>query len=87
MVGWQEKERKLTSPNTLPAVLRTKGLSNSREKLAGGGLARGRRQGGGERGKLSPRDGLPHQTANRLPVSNQRLLRLWMVDIRREGRG
>ena len=33
----------------------------------------GRRQGGGERGKLGPRDGIPYQTANRLPVSNQRL--------------
>ena len=35
--------------------------------------AGGRRQGGGERGKLSPRDSIPYQTANRLPVSNQRL--------------
>ena len=26
-----------------------------------------------ERGKLSPREGIPYQTANRLPVSNQRL--------------
>ena len=35
--------------------------------------ARGRRHGGGERGKLGPRDSTPYQTANRLPVSNQRL--------------
>ena len=33
----------------------------------------GRRQGGGERGKLSPKDGIPSHTANRPPVSNQRL--------------
>ena len=33
---------------------------------------RGRRQGGEERGKLGPRDSTPYQTANRLPVSNQR---------------
>ena len=33
----------------------------------------GRRRGGGERGKLSPRDGVPYQIANRHPVSNQRL--------------
>ena len=33
----------------------------------------GRRQGGGERGKRGPRDGIPYQTENRLPVSNQRL--------------
>ena len=36
-------------------------------------LAGGRRQGGGERGKLGPRNGTPYQTANRLSVSNQRL--------------
>ena len=33
----------------------------------------GRRQGGGERGKLGPRDDIPYRTANRPPVSNQRL--------------
>ena len=51
-------------------------LSNSREELAGGGPAHptgGRRQGGGERGKLGPRDDIPYHTANRPPVSNQRL--------------
>ena len=35
--------------------------------------ARGRRQGGRERGRLGPRDGTPYQAANRPPVSNQRL--------------
>ena len=35
--------------------------------------SRGRRQGGGERGKLGPKDGIPYHTANRPPVSNQRL--------------
>ena len=34
---------------------------------------RGRRQGGGERGRLSPKDHIPYRTANRPPVSNQRL--------------
>ena len=33
----------------------------------------GRRQGGGEREKLGPRDGIPYHKANMLPVSNQRL--------------
>ena len=33
----------------------------------------GRHQPEPERGKLSPREGIPYQTANRLPVSNQRL--------------
>ena len=35
--------------------------------------AGGRRQGGGERGKLGPRDDIPSHTANRPPVSIQRL--------------
>ena len=34
---------------------------------------RGRRQGGGERGRLSPKDCIPYRTANRPPVSNHRL--------------
>ena len=38
-----------------------------------------------ERGKLGPRDGIPYQTANRLPVSKQDILGFWMVDIRWEG--
>ena len=56
-----------------------KGLSNSKEELAGHKPAHppleagGRGQGGGKRGKPGPRDGIPHQTANRLPVSKQRL--------------
>ena len=37
------------------------------------------------RGKLGPRDGIPYQTANRLPVSKQDILGFWMVDIRWEG--
>ena len=35
--------------------------------------AGGRRQGGGERGRLGPRDCIPYHTADRPPVSNQRL--------------
>ena len=54
--------------------------------------AGGRRQGGGERGKFSPRDGIPYQTANRLPVSGSQFLtkdflKFWMVDIHWEGCG
>ena len=55
------------------AVGRTKeGLSNSREELASCGPAHPPK-GGGERGKHGPRDGIPYQTADRPPVSNQRL--------------
>ena len=46
----------------------------------------GGRQPEPERGKLGPRDGIPYQTANRLPVSNQDILGFWTVDIRWEGR-
>ena len=74
---WDSKrERKLTGLNTLPAVRRTKGLSKSREELAGCRPAKppgGRKQGGGERGRLCPKDHIPYHTANRPPVSNQRL--------------
>ena len=80
--GRARERGKINRPgqNTLQAVCRTKEeLSDPREELAGCRLAHplqeagGRRQGGGERGKLGPRDGIPNQTANRLPVSNQRL--------------
>ena len=71
-------------------------LHNSRKLWASLGSsssspAWGRRQGADgrqpepERGKLGPREGIPYQTANRFPVSNQRLLRFWTVDTRREG--
>ena len=75
-MGQQKRERKLTGPNTLPAVRRTKGLSKSIEELAGCGPpspAGGRKQGGGERGKLGQKDGIPYHIADRPPVSNQRL--------------
>ena len=61
---WDSKE-KLTGPNTLPVVCKTKGLRNSREELAHPSW----RQGGGERGKLSPREATPSYTANRPAVS------------------
>ena len=51
-------------------------LRNSREELACGRPARPRQRqeaGGGGKGKLSPRDSIPYCTANRPPVSNQRL--------------
>ena len=37
------------------------------------------------RGKLGPRDGIPYQTASRLPVANQDFLGFWTLDIRWEG--
>ena len=62
---WESKE-KLTGWNTPPVVCKTRGLRNAREELAI--PAGGRRQGGGERGKLSPREATRSHTANRPPV-------------------
>ena len=66
----------LTGPNTLPAIRRTKGLSKSREELACCGPAQPCQQEAGGRGKgQTPPQGPhpPYHTANRPPVSNQRL--------------
>ena len=59
---WDSKE-KLTSPNTLPEVRKTKRLRNSREEPAI--PAEGRRQRGRARGKLSPREATPSHLENR----------------------
>ena len=82
---WDSKrERELTcekpQPKAQSAVCRTK----DREELASCGPAHPLPEAGGsgelatrpERGKLSPRDGIPYQTSNRLPVSKQRLLEI-----------
>ena len=50
------------------------------------GMEAGGQQPESERGKLSPRDGIPYRTASRLPVANQVFLGSWTVDIRQEGR-
>ena len=61
---WDSKE-KLTGRNTLPAVRKTKGLRNSKEPAH----PRWRKEaGGGERGKLSPREATLSHTTNRPPV-------------------
>ena len=49
------------------------------------GMEAGGQQPESERGKLSPRDGIPYRTASRLPVANQVFLGSWTVDIRQEG--
>ena len=36
-------------------------------------------------GKLGPRDGMPYQTASKLPVAHQVFLGSWMVDTCQEG--
>ena len=70
----RERERKLTGLNTLLAVCRTKGLSNSREELASGGPAHLPPEAGGRgKGQTLPQRQDPYHTANRPAVSNQRL--------------
>ena len=59
---WKSKE-KLTGPNTLLAVRKTKGLRNSREEPPHPCWRK--EAGGGERGKLSPREATPSHPANR----------------------
>ena len=61
---WESKE-KLTSLNTLPAVRKTKGLRRASLRADRPIPDGGRRQGGGDRVKLGPRDGTPSHTANR----------------------
>ena len=73
---WDSKrQRKLTVPNILPAVRRTKGLSKSREELACSGLAHPQQRleaRGRGKGQARPQGPHPLPTANRPPVSNQR---------------
>ena len=78
MVVQQKRERKLTGLNTLPAVRKTKGLSKSREELAGYGLPQPRRRqeaGGRGKGQAQPQGlhPLPHckQTSSFLPKTSE----------------
>ena len=83
-----------SSSNALPARLQNKGLSEYQRRLsqlqtAHPLLEAGRQAGDSQsqkaRGKLGPRDGIPYQTARRLPVANQVFLGSWTVDIHQEG--
>ena len=61
-----ESKEKLTGWNTLPAVRKKQGLRNSREEPA---HPRWRKEaGGGEWGKLSPREATPSHQTNRPPL-------------------
>ena len=88
-MSYQLKQWDSKRERKLPAVRRTKGLSKSREELAGYGPAQPhRRQEGGEgKGACSaPRTAAPTTLQTGLQSLTKDLLRFWMVDIRREGR-
>ena len=73
-MGQQKRERKLTGRTHCRPFAEQRDRASPREELAGCGRtssARGRRQEGGERGKLGPKDRSPYRAANRPPVSNQ----------------
>ena len=75
---------KINRRNILPAVRRTKRPSRSREELTGCSPAQprgGRRHGGGERGRLGPKDRSPTALQTGLQFLTKALLRFWMVDI------
>ena len=93
------RERELSHEKLYPKTLlgrslNKKGLSESREELAGCRLAHhlqeAERQAGNSqswkaRGNLGPRDSIVYQSVSRLPVTNQVFLRSWTVDIHQEG--
>ena len=80
-------------PKALLAHSQNKGLSEYQRRASqqqtSQSPARGREAGGWqpepERGKLSPREGIPYQTANTFPVVNRAFLGSWTVDILHEG--
>ena len=84
---WDSKREKINRPNTLPAVRRTKGLSNSREELASSGLdhppAGGRRE--RKRANSAPETASPTKLQTGLQFVTKDFLRFWMVDICWEG--
>ena len=88
---WDSKrERKLTGPNTLPTVHRTKGPSKSRGaswlRIGPSPLEAGGR-GEGKGANSAPEVASPTKLQTGLQFLTKDFLRFWMVDIRREGCG
>ena len=88
-MGQQKRKRKLTGPNPLPAVHRTKGLNKSRgaSQLRPAQPPGGRRQGEGKGANSAPEAAPPTALQAGLQSLTKDLLRFRMVDIRREGHG
>ena len=88
-MGQQERE-KINRQNTLPAVRRTKGPSKSRgasQLQTGPAPPEAGGRGEGKEAGSAPRTASPTILQTGLRFLPKDLLRFWMVDIRREGRG
>ena len=75
--GIAREREKINRPKHTAGCLQNKGTEQFQRRTSqwqtSPSPTKGRRQGEGERGKLGPRAGTLYQTANRPPVSNQRL--------------
>ena len=93
-VGWQEREkinrRKVLTEHTAGCWQNKRKTEWSQRRASqlrnSPSLARGRRQWGGERGKLGPRDGTPTKLQTGFQSLTKDFLRFWVADICREGR-
>ena len=86
----QKRERKLSGPNTLPAVHRIKGLSKSRgasRRRTGPAPPEAGGRGEGKGANSAPETGPPTKLQTSFQFLTKDFLRFWMIDIRREGRG
>ena len=63
-----ESEGKINRLEHTAGGSQNKGTEKLQRRAGPSPLEEGRRQGGGERGKLSPREATPSHTANRPPV-------------------
>ena len=85
-MGQQKRERKLTGPNTLLPVRRTK----DREELLGCGLADPLLEAGGIEGqkgaKLVPETASPTKLQTGFQFLTKDFLKFWMLNIHWEGR-
>ena len=83
----RERE-KISQPKHTAGHSQNKATPEKSELVADQAITRWRQEvGGGERGKLGPRDGTPTNLQTGLQFLTKDFLRFWMVNIRREGRG
>ena len=78
------KERKLTGRNTLPAVLRTKGLRGASRLQTGPSPPQAGGRGEGKGANSAPEMASPTALQTGLQFLTKDFLRFWMVNIRQE---